>query len=95
MLEAWHLPVPPFVVKNGQQLEITLWVQAEAPPLQVLLRAEPDNEEWLLPMAAQAVDGRLCYRASLTLNEGRRRGATALSCCGPNASAGLARGAGR
>ncbi|QPT14501.1 maltodextrin glucosidase [Serratia rubidaea] len=70
MLEAWHLPVPPFVEKNGQQLDITLWLQASMPPLQVLLRAEPDNEEWLLPMAAQAVDGRLCYRASLTLNEG-------------------------
>ncbi|MGG4625387.1 maltodextrin glucosidase [Serratia odorifera] len=70
MLDAWHQPVPPFVVKKGQRLDITLWLQGDDLPKQVFLRAEPDNEEWLLEMKARAVDGRQRYQASLPLNEG-------------------------
>jgi len=70
MLNAWHQPVPPFVVKKGQRLEITLWLQGDDLPEQVLLRTEPDNEEWLLKMKAQASEGMWRYHASLTLNEG-------------------------
>lgn len=70
MLNAWHQPVPPFVVKKGQRLDITLWLQGDDLPERVFLRAEPDNEEWLLIMKAQRVDGMSRYQASLTLNEG-------------------------
>ena len=34
------------------------------------MRAEPDNEEWLLVMKAQRHEGMRRYQASLTLNEG-------------------------
>ncbi|MFI8417638.1 maltodextrin glucosidase [Serratia sp. NPDC078593] len=70
MLNAWHQPVAPFVVKKGQSLDITLWLQGDDLPKQVFLRAEPDNEEWLLAMKARPIDGRWRYQASLTLNEG-------------------------
>ncbi|WP_250547708.1 alpha amylase N-terminal ig-like domain-containing protein, partial [Serratia marcescens] len=70
MLNAWHQPVPPFVVKQGQRLDITLWLQGDELPERVFLRAEPDNEEWLLAMKAQRHEGMRRYQASLTLNEG-------------------------
>ncbi len=70
MLNAWHQPVPPFVVKQGQRLDITLWLQGDELPERVFLRAEPDNEEWLLVMKAQRHEGMRRYQASLTLNEG-------------------------
>ncbi len=52
MLNARHQPVPPFVVKQGQRLDITLWLQGDELPERVFLRAEPDNEEWLLDESA-------------------------------------------
>lgn len=70
MLNAWHQPVPPFVINKKQRLDITLWLQGDNLPEQVFLRAEPDNEEWLLVMKAQAMDGLWRYQASLTLHEG-------------------------
>lgn len=70
MLNAWHQPVPPFVVKKGQRLDITLWLQGDDLPERVFLRAEPDNEEWLLIMKAHSAEGRWRYQAGLTLNEG-------------------------
>lgn len=33
MLNAWHLPVPPFVKQSKDQLLITLWLTSEDPPL--------------------------------------------------------------
>ena len=35
MLNAWHQPVPPFVVKQGQRLDITLWLQGDELPERV------------------------------------------------------------
>ncbi|VTR34722.1 Uncharacterised protein [Serratia fonticola] len=35
MLNAWHQPVPPFVVNKGQRLEIALWLQSDELPEQV------------------------------------------------------------
>lgn len=70
MLNAWHQPVPPFMVNKGQRLEIALWLQSDELPEQVFLRVEPDNEEWLLIMKPKAVDGLWRYQASLTLHEG-------------------------
>lgn len=62
MLNAWHQPVPPFVVKQGQRLDITLWLQGDELPERVFLRAEPDNEEWLLVMKAQRHEGMRRYQ---------------------------------
>ena len=50
MLNAWHLPVAPFVKQNKDQLTITLWLAGENPPQRVTLRAENDNEEISLAM---------------------------------------------
>lgn len=51
MLFAWHLPVPPYVRYHAEHLEIRLLVQGDDElPQQVMLRCEPDNEEWLLTM---------------------------------------------
>lgn len=58
------------MVKQGQRLDITLWLQGDELPERVFLRAEPDNEEWLLVMKAQRHEGMRRYQASLTLNEG-------------------------
>lgn len=39
MLNAWHLPVAPFVKQNKDQLAITLWLTGENLPQRVTLRA--------------------------------------------------------
>ncbi len=44
MLNAWHLPVPPFVKQSKDQLLITLWLTGEDPPQRIMLRTEHDNE---------------------------------------------------
>ena len=49
-LHCWHHPVSPFVNLAGSQPRISLWLQADQWPEQVLLRSEPDNEERLLTM---------------------------------------------
>lgn len=70
MLNAWHQPVPPFMINKGRHLDITLWLQGDDLPERVFLRAEPDNEEWLLLMKAQPAEGLWRYRARLVLHEG-------------------------
>ena len=50
MLQAWHLPVAPFIKQHPQRLEITLWLAGEDLPQRVTLRAEHDNEETSIPM---------------------------------------------
>ena len=50
MLNAWHLPVAPFVKQNKDNLVITLWLAGENQPERVTLRAEIDNEETGLKM---------------------------------------------
>lgn len=70
MLNAWHQPVPPFMTRKKQRLQITLWLQGDDLPEQVFLRVEPDNEEWLLIMKAQPEEGLWRYQASLPLDEG-------------------------
>lgn len=51
MLNAWHLPVPPFVKQSKDQLLITLWLTSEDPPQRIMLRTEHDNEEMSVPDA--------------------------------------------
>lgn len=45
MLNAWHLPVPPFVKQSKDQLLITLWLTGEDPPQRIMLRTEHDNKK--------------------------------------------------
>ena len=52
MLNAWHLPVPPFVKQSKDQLLITLWLTGEDPPQRIMLRTEHDNEEMSAQSAA-------------------------------------------
>lgn len=70
MLLAWHLPVPPYVQRRAQHLDVALYLRGEDLPQRVLLRCEPDNEEWLLTMQQQQSDGDVCYRGELPLTEG-------------------------
>ncbi|MBJ3814776.1 maltodextrin glucosidase [Shimwellia pseudoproteus] len=57
MVDAWHLPVAPFVRLRQQRLWITLWLRGEALPGQVILRHEWDNEECAVPMIRQKKAG--------------------------------------
>ena len=50
MLQAWHLPVAPFIKEQQERLMITLWLSGDDLPPRVTLRAEEDTEELSLPM---------------------------------------------
>lgn len=71
MLNAWHLPVPPFAALRGDFLYLTLWLEGDTLPERVLLRAEPDNEEWLQVMESRRIGKYQRYHAVLALNEGQ------------------------
>ena len=76
MLNAWHLPVAPFVKQNKDQLTITLWQAGENPPQRVTLRAENDNEEISLAMhkqRSQPQPGVTAWRAAIDLSSGQPR----------------------
>ncbi|AMH13557.1 maltodextrin glucosidase [Citrobacter sp. FDAARGOS_156] len=76
MLNAWHLPVAPFVKQNKDQLTITLWLAGENPPQRVTLRAENDNEEISLSMhklRSQPQPGVNAWRAAIDLTSGQSR----------------------
>ncbi|MBJ4955852.1 maltodextrin glucosidase [Salmonella enterica subsp. enterica serovar Goldcoast] len=76
MLNAWHLPVAPFVKQNKEQLTITLWLAGENPPQRVTLRAENDNEEISLAMhkqRSQPHPGVTAWRAAIDLTSGQPR----------------------
>ncbi|HAU5638542.1 maltodextrin glucosidase [Citrobacter amalonaticus] len=76
MLNAWHLPVAPFVKQNKDQLTITLWLTGENLPQRVTLRAENDNEEIALAMhklRTQPFPGVTAWRAAIDLRSGQPR----------------------
>jgi alpha-glucosidase len=76
MLQAWHLPVAPFIKQQQDRLAITLWVSGETPPLRVTLRAEEDNEEIALPMhrlRSEPHPGITAWRAEIKLESGQPR----------------------
>ncbi|WP_130099189.1 maltodextrin glucosidase [Siccibacter turicensis] len=50
MLNAWHLPVAPFVKPQQDSVLITLWLAGDDLPERVTLRHEYDNEETSLRM---------------------------------------------
>lgn len=76
MLNAWHLPVAPFVKQNKDNLVITLWLAGENQPERVTLRAEIDNEETGLKMhklRSQPQPGITAWRANIDLRSGQPR----------------------
>ena len=89
MLNAWHLPVPPFVKQSKDQLLITLWLTGEDPPQRIMLRTEHDNEETSVPMhkqRSQPHGGRRSISPA-----GNLGGVIVSNCCGTIASVGLHR----
>lgn len=76
MLQAWHLPVAPFVKQNKDQLVMTLWLTGSKPPSRVTLRAEIDNEETSIPMRRVRLapkSGVTAWRAAISLQSGQPR----------------------
>ena len=76
MLNAWHLPVSPFVKQSKDQLLITLWLTGEEPPQRIMLRMENDNEETSVSMhkqRSQPHPGVTAWRAALSLSTGQPR----------------------
>ena len=76
MLNAWHLPVPPFIQTRKDKLSITLWVSGEDLPHRVVLRYEKDNEETSVQMTRQKAapgDGIVAWRGVIDLSEGQPR----------------------
>ena len=76
MLNAWHLPVAPFVKQNKDNLVITLWLAGDNQPERVTLRAEVDNEETSLKMhkvRSQPQPGVTAWRANIDLRSGQPR----------------------
>ena len=76
MLNAWHLPVAPFVKQNKDNLVITLWLAGDNQPERVTLRAEVDNEETSLKMhkvRSQPQPGVTAWRANIDLLSGQPR----------------------
>lgn len=76
MLQAWHLPVAPFMQKRNRHLILSLWLAGDELPDAALLRYEQDNEEWLLPMQLlpeQSGLGCRRYRTEIPLDTGQPR----------------------
>jgi alpha-glucosidase len=64
-----HHQVAPFLERRDGHWWVQLWLAAEAVPVGVFLRLEPDNEELLVPMELTAESGRFrVYRAALVPN---------------------------
>ncbi len=76
MLNAWHLPVAPFVKQNKDKLQVVLWLTGDALPLRVTLRAEHDNEEISIrmrPLRSAPKPGVTAWRAEIDLTNGQPR----------------------
>lgn len=76
MLNAWHLPVPPFVKQSKDKLLITLWLMGEESPQRIMLRTENNNEETSVPMhkqRSQPQPGVTAWRAAIALSCGQPR----------------------
>lgn len=76
MLNAWHLPVAPFVKQNKDKLQVVLWLTGDALPQRVTLRAEHDNEEISIrmrPLRSAPKPGVTAWRAEIDLTNGQPR----------------------
>jgi alpha-glucosidase len=73
-VHCWHQPVSPFVALQAAGPALSLWLQTGPWPEQVLLRSEPDNEEWLLEMTLQGeIRGCRHYQVLLPLHQASTR----------------------
>ncbi|EIX1532996.1 maltodextrin glucosidase [Cronobacter sakazakii] len=76
MLNAWHLPVAPFIHRQGEKLLITLWLAGDALPEKVMLRYERDNEETPFEMKRLTTAPHpqvSTWQASIPLGDGQPR----------------------
>lgn len=76
MLNAWHLPVAPFIKSHDDRLSITLWLRGNDLPQRITMRAEIDNEECVLPMkrlSKSPVPGVTAWRGEIPLDSGQPR----------------------
>lgn len=76
MLNAWHLPVAPFVKQSNDKLQIVLWLTGDALPQRVTLRAEHDNEEISIrmhPLRSAPKPGVTAWRGEIDLTTGQPR----------------------
>ncbi|WP_312928148.1 alpha amylase N-terminal ig-like domain-containing protein, partial [Pseudescherichia sp.] len=76
MLNAWHLPVAPFVKQSNDKLQIVLWLTGDALPQRVTLRAEHDNEEISIrmrPLRSAPKPGVTAWRGEIDLTNGQPR----------------------
>lgn len=76
MLNAWHLPVAPFIKHHQDKLSVTLWLRGDALPQRVVLRIEQDNEELGIAMKRQRNTGTgdvTVWRGDIPLAEGQPR----------------------
>ncbi|WP_333498980.1 maltodextrin glucosidase [Kluyvera sp. CHPC 1.2972] len=76
MLNAWHLPVAPFIKQQQDKLIITLWLRGDDLPQRVTMRSEVDNEEMAVPMrrSGKAPSHDIVqWRAEIGLHEGQPR----------------------
>lgn len=76
MLNAWHLPVAPFIKQQQDKLIITLWLRGDDLPKRVTMRAEVDNEELALPMRRSSKSPApdvVQWRGEIALREGQPR----------------------
>ncbi|WP_039056270.1 maltodextrin glucosidase [Enterobacter sp. Bisph1] len=76
MLNAWHLPVAPFVKQKQDQLVITLWLAGTSLPERVTLRTEMDNEETPVVMHCgrkATADGVTVWRVAIDVASGQPR----------------------
>ncbi len=70
-MELCHPPIAPWCQRRAEACDISLLTQGIAPDARVFLRAEPDNEELLIPMQFVATEGSwLRWRAMLPWDEG-------------------------
>ena len=76
MLNAWHLPVAPFIKSHDDRLSMTLWLRGNDLPQRITMRAEIDNEECVLPMkrlSKSPVPGVTAWRGEIPLDSGQPR----------------------
>lgn len=76
MLNAWHLPVAPFVQIRKEKLHITLWLSGDDLPERVVMRCERDNEETSVTMIRQKnapYEGVVAWSGAIDLSHGQPR----------------------
>lgn len=76
MLNAWHLPVAPFIKLQNGRLSVTLWLRGNDLPQRVTMRVEVDNEECVFVMkrlSKAPSPGITAWRGEIPLDSGQPR----------------------